>query len=75
MSQRKKTASNRPIRRWFWRLTLLVLLAFLLVQLWFFVQIWHLRDHNPETTAFMRERLEMLQGKRTQSGRFTPDNI
>ena len=63
---RKKTAKrpNRPIRRWLWRLLGLVLLAFLLLQLWFFVQVWHLRDHNPETTAFMRERLELLRGIR-----------
>lgn len=64
MSQRKKTASNRPIRRWIWRLILLALLTFLLIQLWFFVQVWHLRDNNPETTAFMRERLELLRGIR-----------
>lgn len=64
MSQRKKTASNRPIRRWIWRLILLALLAFLLIQLWFFVQVWHLRDNNPQTTAFMRERLELLRGIR-----------
>ncbi len=64
MSQRKKTAKNRPIRRWIRRLILLALLAFLLIQLWFFVQVWHLRDHNPETTAFMRERLELLHGIR-----------
>lgn len=65
MSRRKKTTRrNRPIRRWFWRLLGLALLAFLLVQLWFFIQIWHLRDHNPETTAFMRERLELLRGIR-----------
>ncbi|KTG17125.1 MULTISPECIES: monofunctional biosynthetic peptidoglycan transglycosylase [unclassified Guyparkeria] len=63
---RRKTAQrpNRPIRRWLWRLIGLALLAFLLAQLWFFVQVWHLRDHNPETTAFMRERLELLRGIR-----------
>ncbi|RRQ19902.1 monofunctional biosynthetic peptidoglycan transglycosylase [Guyparkeria sp. SCN-R1] len=64
MSQRKKTAKNRPIRRWIWRIILLALLAFLLIHLWFFVQVWHLRDNNPETTAFMRERLELLRGIR-----------
>jgi len=65
MSKRKPaTRPNRPIRRWLWRLIGLALLAFLLAQLWFFVQVWHLRDHNPETTAFMRERLELLRGIR-----------
>ncbi|TKA88995.1 monofunctional biosynthetic peptidoglycan transglycosylase [Guyparkeria sp. SB14A] len=61
MSRSKR---HRPIRRWTRRLILLALLAFLLIQLWFFVQVWHLRDNNPETTAFMRERLELLRGIR-----------
>lgn len=61
MSRSKR---HRPIRRWIWRIILLALLAFLLVQLWFFVQVWQLRDHNPEATAFMRERLELLRGIR-----------
>jgi monofunctional biosynthetic peptidoglycan transglycosylase len=54
----------RFIRRWLGRLLVAALLAFLLVQLWFFVQVWHLRDHNPEQSAFMRERLELLRGIR-----------
>ncbi|MDG4866928.1 monofunctional biosynthetic peptidoglycan transglycosylase [Guyparkeria sp. 1SP6A2] len=57
-----RSKHNRPIRRWLWRLLLLALLAFLLIQLWFFVQVWHLRENNPDTTAFMRERLELLRG-------------
>ncbi|WP_372988434.1 monofunctional biosynthetic peptidoglycan transglycosylase, partial [Marinobacter sp.] len=51
----------RPIRRFLGRLLLLALLAFLLIQLWFFVQVWHLREQNPESSAFMRERVELLR--------------
>ena len=40
---------------------LLVLAAFVLVQLWFFVQVWYWVDHNPESTAFMRARLEAMR--------------
>jgi monofunctional biosynthetic peptidoglycan transglycosylase len=35
----------------------------LLVQLYFFVQIWWWTDHNPESTSFMRHQLELLQQK------------
>ncbi|MGD9499596.1 MAG: monofunctional biosynthetic peptidoglycan transglycosylase, partial [Halothiobacillus sp.] len=28
---------------------------------WFYVQVWQLRTHNPQTTAFMRERLELIR--------------
>ncbi len=39
---------------------LLALSLFLLVQGWFFVQVWYLRDHNPASTAYMRERLALI---------------
>lgn len=52
-------------RRMFRRVILvtvaLALLLFALVQAWFFVQVWHLRSHNPETSAFMRERLALIR--------------
>ncbi|MDD4965534.1 monofunctional biosynthetic peptidoglycan transglycosylase [Halothiobacillus sp.] len=52
-------------RRIFRRVILLtlgsVLLLFALVQAWFYVQVWQLRTHNPQTTAFMRERLELIR--------------
>ena len=62
MSRPKR--KSRFIRRWLWRLFAAALLAFLLVQLWFFVQVWHLREHNPAQSAFMRERVELLRGIR-----------
>ncbi len=43
---------------------LLALLAFILLyQLWIFVHIWWWVDHNPDSSAFMEDRLEILQEK------------
>lgn len=56
------TTSRKRWRKLLWWLLGLMLFAFLLLQLWFFVQVWMLRDHNPKTTAFMRERLALLHG-------------
>ena len=47
--------------RWFWRLIALLFLGFLIVQGWFFWQVWQLRTENPATTAFMRERLALVR--------------
>ena len=44
-------------------LILLPLLAVLVIQLYFFLQIWWWVDHNPETTSFMRAQLSALQEK------------
>jgi len=40
---------------------LLALIALVLGQFWFLVHIWHWADHNPESTAFMSARLELLR--------------
>ncbi|OZB84237.1 MAG: hypothetical protein B7X28_00840, partial [Halothiobacillus sp. 13-55-253] len=53
--------SRRPIRRLIFLLFAVTLLVFVLVQAWFYVQVWQLRTHNPQTTAFMRERLELIR--------------
>jgi len=53
--------SRRPIRRFIFLVLSLVFFLFLLVQAWFYVQVWQLRTHNPQTTAFMRERLALLR--------------
>lgn len=47
--------------RWFWRLFGVLMLIFVLIQGWFFWQVWQLRTENPTTTAFMRERLSLVQ--------------
>jgi monofunctional glycosyltransferase len=51
----------RFLLRWIWRMILLVLIALTALQFWFLVHIWYWNSHNPETTAFMRARLEILQ--------------
>ncbi|HEX9684413.1 MAG TPA: monofunctional biosynthetic peptidoglycan transglycosylase [Burkholderiales bacterium] len=47
--------------RWTWRAILLALCALVAVQFWFLAHIWYWADHNPESTAFMRARLEILR--------------
>lgn len=51
----------RFMLRWTWRVLLLVLIALAAVQFWFLVHVWHWVDHNPESTVFMRARLEILR--------------
>ncbi len=54
---------GRRIRDWFLR----VVVAFLGLALgyhgWIFWQVWQLREHNPENTAFMQQGLERLQAR------------
>jgi len=52
---------RRPFRRVILLTLVSALLLFALVQAWFFVQVWHLRTYNPETSAFMRERLALIR--------------
>lgn len=47
-----------------WRLVLLALIALTLVQFWFFACVWYWSIYNPETTAFMRARIERLREDR-----------
>lgn len=50
----------RALLRWTWRLLLLALILLAGIQFWFLVHIWYWNSHNPESTAFMRARLEIL---------------
>jgi monofunctional glycosyltransferase len=50
----------RAVLRWTWHLILLALIALTLVQFWFLAHVWYWADHNPESTAFMRARLEVI---------------
>lgn len=52
------------LRRLLFWLVLMPLLLFLLVQVYFLVQIWWWVDHNPASTSFMRHQLEVLQEKK-----------
>ena len=47
--------------RFVWRLILLALIALTLLQFWFFACVWYWTVYNPETTQFMRTRLEKLR--------------
>jgi len=51
----------RRLFRWIWYILLLALIALTLMQFWFLVHIWYWAGHNPESTAFMRARLEILR--------------
>ncbi|RJG05109.1 monofunctional biosynthetic peptidoglycan transglycosylase [Noviherbaspirillum cavernae] len=42
-------------------IVLIPILVVLVLQLYFFVQIWWWVDHNPNTTSFMRQQLSALQ--------------
>jgi monofunctional biosynthetic peptidoglycan transglycosylase len=48
---------------WFWRFVALLFILLLAYQLWIFAHVWWWRDHNPSTSAFMEERLEIMQDK------------
>lgn len=47
--------------RWSWRVFLMALIALVAIQFWFLVHVWYWAGNNPESTAFMRARLEILQ--------------
>ena len=47
--------------RWTWRLLLLALVALAALQFWFLVHVWYWNTHPPQTTAFMRYRLEIMR--------------
>ena len=49
------------VLRWTWCALLLALIGLVAVQFWFLAHVWYWADHNPESTAFMRARLEILR--------------
>lgn len=49
--------------RWLWRGIALFVAVVLIYQLWIFAHIWWWVDHNPSASAFMAQRLEVLQDK------------
>jgi monofunctional biosynthetic peptidoglycan transglycosylase len=53
----------KPLWRWLWRGIALFAAVVLLYQLWIIAHIWWWVDHNPSTSAFMEQRLEILQNK------------
>lgn len=57
----------KTLRRALLWLILAPLIAILLIQLYFFVQIGWWVDHNPSSTSFMRQQLSVLQEKNPQA--------
>ncbi|MHB1290899.1 MAG: monofunctional biosynthetic peptidoglycan transglycosylase [Sulfuricella sp.] len=53
----------KTLWRWLWRGIALFVAVVLLYQLWIFAHIWWWVDHNPSASAFMEQRLEVLQNK------------
>lgn len=53
----------KTLWRWLWRGIALFVAVVLLYQLWIFMHIWWWVGHNPSTSAFMEQRLEVLQNK------------
>ena len=53
----------RKLWRWAWRILALLFVLLLLYQAWIFAHIWWWVDHNPSSSAFMENRLEVLQSK------------
>lgn len=51
----------RRLLRGCWYGVLLALIALTLLQFWFLAHIWYWTSHNPESTAFMRARLEIIR--------------
>lgn len=46
-----------------WRILALLFALLLLYQAWIFAHVWWWVNHNPSTSAFMTDRLEVLQSK------------
>ena len=51
----------RFLLRWTWRVILMALITLTALQFWFLVHVWYWNGSNPESTAFMRARLQILQ--------------
>jgi monofunctional biosynthetic peptidoglycan transglycosylase len=65
----------RFLKRWFLRLSLLLVVTVLAYQLWIFGHVLYWNAYNPSTTAFMRDRLSALRQKNpaaTLRMRWTP---
>ena len=57
----------KTLRKLLFWLIVLPIVAFLLVQLYFFLQIGWWVNHNPDSTSFMRQQLSVLQEKNSSA--------
>ena len=48
---------------WMWRIVVWLLVLLLCYQVWLFAHVWWWVKHNPSTSAFMEDRLVILQNK------------
>lgn len=53
----------RKFWRWAWRILLALFVVMLLYQAWVAAHVWWWINHNPASSAFMADRLEMMQEK------------
>jgi monofunctional biosynthetic peptidoglycan transglycosylase len=53
--------------RFTWRFILLALIALTLLQFWFFGSVYYYAKFNPETTAFMRSRLDTVREEKPRA--------
>ena len=60
---RESAAMIKKIWRWSWRIFLGLFVFMLLYQAWIAVHVWWWIDHNPASSSFMDDRLEVMQDK------------
>jgi monofunctional biosynthetic peptidoglycan transglycosylase len=58
---------GKSLKRWVWRLTLVLASAVLLYQLWILGHIVYWNFYNPSSSAFMQERLDIMQEKNPEA--------
>lgn len=61
---RTVTLCMKKFWHWAWRILALLFALLLIYQGWIFAHVWWWVNHNPSTSAFMQDRLEMLQSKK-----------
>ena len=57
----------RTVLRWALRAAVVVVVAFVALQLWYVAHIWWWKEHAPRETAFMAQRLQELRERNPQA--------
>ena len=63
-----KVAQMKKVKGLFWRVLLALFLLLVLYQLWLFAHVCWWVKFNPATSAFMEDRLEVMQDKNPKAG-------
>jgi monofunctional biosynthetic peptidoglycan transglycosylase len=58
---------GKSLKRWVWRLALVLVSAVLLYQLWILSHIVYWNFYTPSSSAFMQERLDVMQEKKPEA--------